>query len=801
MTAGVDPQVADPIGLVVSLVAAIEHGLGADEIRDVVIGIAGGRAKSRRLARALRARPAVLYDGLSPAPRAIADLLTSLRNAGASSISPPRCANCGKELRTYQRQGEHWYCAVCEARTEQCSACSNLRRVATRDRCGRPRCARCPEVDPRDPITWICAQITPLQPDADPEVIADAVRAVASRPSHRQRLARVLEDNPALLTGAGHLAPVPAVLRFIEVLIASGVTGVVRPSCPRCHRAVRIQKPLDGQRVCRNCIAKSRVERCFRCGQAREPAVRDEQGRPLCPTCLVTDPTNLETCVNCGRLRAVSTRSPHGPLCSTCPALPVLVCSICHEAAPCGISRLTGAPWCVTCQRRRARCSGCGEIRPVRSGTLDEPRCECCTVPAFRAGCPTCKGRPRTGQCPRCRLDRRLKELLSGPDGTIPATLQPLGEALASTEPPGTALRWLTRPIVSAYLADVTAGRRQLTHGELDALAQSPTLAHLRSVLVATGTLPSRDEHMARLERLLADLLVAREDPGERQLLQRYALWHLLPRLRRRNNAKFVTYEQLAVVRQQVLSAISFLDWLSGEHLTLATCGQGDLDRWLARSGAVNHHHPGHFIRWAARQRLTRLSFPATRWQGPTGALDHEARWEAARRLLRDDNLHTEDRVAGLLVLLYAQKTTAISQLTTDQLDTDDGIVRLRLGKTPIVLPDELADLVLKLTTDHRGHATTGADSHSPWLFPGGQPGRPISAEQLRQRLKALGIQPRQARNTALFQLATDLPAALLARLLGIDISAAVAWQRISSGDWMTYAADVSRRAHADDRR
>src|SRR6266567_1105477 len=87
---------------------------------------------------------------------------------------------------------------------------------------------------------------------------------------------------------------------------------------------------------------------------------------------------------------------------------------------------------------------------------------------------------------------------------------------------------------------------------------------------------------------------------------------------------------------------------------------------------------------------------------------------------------------------------------------------------------------------------TRGRDWNGP--IPGGQPGRPIRATHLGQRLKDLGIQPGQARSTALFQLATELPAALLARMLGIHIDVAVAWQRASAGDWMTYAADVSRR-------
>jgi len=41
-------------------------------------------------------------------------------------------------------------------------------------------------------------------------------------------------------------------------------------------------------------------------------------------------------------------------------------------------------------------------------------------------------------------------------------------------------------------------------------------------------------------------------------------------------------------------------------------------------------------------------------------------------------------------------------------------------------------------------------------------------------------------------------PAALLARMLGIHIDVAVAWQHASTGDWMTYAADVSRRQQED---
>lgn len=107
-----------------------------------------------------------------------------------------------------------------------------------------------------------------------------------------------------------------------------------------------------------------------------------------------------------------------------------------------------------------------------------------------------------------------------------------------------------------------------------------------------------------------------------------------------------------------------------------------------------------------------------------------------------------------------------------------------------------LGTLVRELVASRHGHATLGDQGTSSWLFPGGQPDRPISAQRLGERLHQLGLRPGQARSTALFGLTAELPAALLVRLLGINISVAVAWQRASAGDWTTYAADYSRRGN-----
>jgi hypothetical protein len=465
------------------------------------------------------------------------------------------------------------------------------------------------------------------------------------------------------------------------------------------------------------------------------------------------------------------------------------------------ISQATGTPWCRACKQRWARCASCGQVAPIRGGTSHEPLCSTCTRPdrEFWRSCPGCgqPGRLHTGRCARCTLHRRLRELLGDDTGAVPPRLQPLYQALAAAERPSTVSAWLDRSAAPAILrsldTSLDAGQ-QLSHQDLDDQPAGKEVEHLRSVLVAIGTLPPRDEQMVRLERWITAIIAEHDDPDQQQLLHRYAVWHLLRRLRRRVDGATATHNQAVVVRQHVKAAVNLLKWLATHGLTLSSARQGDLEAWLASGDAVHRREAGNFVRWAKQQKLTSLDFAATKWDGPTRVIDTEARWAQARWLLHDETVKPEDRVAGLLVLLYAQRPAAISRLTLDHVELREHDVRLRLGREPVMLPEPLADLVRQVAATRRGHAALGQVGTSRWLFPGGQPGRPISSYQLGERLRRLGLRPGQSRSTALFQLATDLPAALLARMLGIHITVAVAWQRASAGDWTSYAAEISRR-------
>jgi hypothetical protein len=794
------PQVLDdPIAVIVDAVLMVEPALERDAVIETVTRVSGGRHKRRLLAQSLVDDPRVLRDGRSPAPRAIGDLLLALRKLGAQMIAPPLCATCGKHLRTLHRRGQDWYCTVCTAAPGPCAACGKTKQLIFRDRQGRWRCAQCPPTESGEPAVMLTALIAGIDPSATETTVAAALAAAATRPGFRRQLAWALEERPELLTGAGAEAPLPSVLRLIDQLVDAGVAGVIRPACPGCGRVIPLHRRIGEAWMCRTCVAHIRAVACADCGAVREPGTRDEQGRPLCPNCLIRDPDNHETCITCGRRRPVCNRTPDGPLCANCRPLAVATCSICGAHGPTLRSKATDKPWCAACAQRWATCSGCNQMRPVRGGTRTEPLCSTCTRPdpAFWRACQDCgqPGRIHLGRCSRCILDQKLRELLGDERGQIRSDLREIYQTLATMPRPHTAAAWLAKSIAPRILREIKDGDKPLTHATLDEMPPGKTVEHLRSVLVAIGTLPRRDEQMARLERWITATIAERADPDERSVLHRYATWHVARRLRARVNGTEATYGQFTAARHNINAAIALLDALTGHGTTLATARQRDLEAWLTDSNAPNRKDAGNFVRWAKRNKLTSLDFAANRWTGPTGVIDTETRRHQARTLLHDENLDPEDRVAGLLVLLYAQRTSTISRLTIGHVTTGPDGVFLRLGDEPVLLPEPLDTLIMRLAATRTGHAAIGASTESDWLFPGGQPGRPISAYRLGERLHALGIRPGQARSSALFQLATDLPAAVLARMLGIHITVAVAWQRASSGDWTTYAAEISRRA------
>ena len=151
--------------------------------------------------------------------------------------------------------------------------------------------------------------------------------------------------------------------------------------------------------------------------------------------------------------------------------------------------------------------------------------------------------------------------------------------------------------------------------------------------------------------------------------------------------------QQAANIRRHVLAAITVLDLLQDRRLTLAALTQTDLDRWASDGRFTYPKETGHFIRWAlARGHACGLTFSEPRWEGPRGPHDTEKRWEDARRLLHDGTLPLPDRVAGLLLLLYAQSAAGIASLTAGHIRDDGTSVTIVLGTAPSPSPNPWPD-------------------------------------------------------------------------------------------------------------
>ena len=203
------------------------------------------------------------------------------------------------------------------------------------------------------------------------------------------------------------------------------------------------------------------------------------------------------------------------------------------------------------------------------------------------------------------------------------------------------------------------------------------------------------------------------------------------------------------------------------------------------------------FLHWAAAgQHAHRLDVPTLgRTPGKAGASGDE-RWSQIARLLHEDTIEITDRVAGALLLLYGQQLTRIAAITLDQVKTVGPQIFLRFGRDDLHIPEPLAGLLQTLIRDGRPYVGVGSPATARWLFPGLQPGRPLTAARLGERLRRHGIRAQTGRRSALTHLAAQLPAAVLADLLGIAPTTAVNWVHDAGGDWNRYAARIAHTSN-----
>lgn len=471
-------------------------------------------------------------------------------------------------------------------------------------------------------------------------------------------------------------------------------------------------------------------------------------------------------------------------------------CECCGAIGPIH-SRRTGIELCRRCYRYPERsCGGCGRIAVIKNRASDSTPDLCARCyPGPRVVCVVCGAeavcrylREGTPTCERCILEKRIRQLVTRSDGEVPEWAEPIERALLSTKNPQTMFVWLRRSEGAQVLRRLVASELPLTHDALDVLGRNKAVAHLRELLVAAGALSWRDPYIARVEASVRRTVAAVDGDGHKYL-ESYVRWRVMPWFRSRSEQGKVTSSSVENTARTVNEIGRFLTWLNEREIRVHACSQSDIELWLS-DGKLTRRLVRDFVKWmTARGYMRDLFVPALAGsRQPASASDEGARWALARRLLHENELDVADRVAGILVLLYAQRVSRIAQLTKKEVtDIEEGMT-IRLGRNPVAVPEDLARLVRRLPQQRRRGSSAYLSDPDHWLFPGGRAGQPVSRSHLSQRLRATGVDIRSARNGALLQLAGEVPPVVLADLLGISISNAVRWVEGASGQWSTYA-------------
>ncbi|WP_037607575.1 hypothetical protein [Streptacidiphilus rugosus] len=825
----------EPVAAITDIVLAVEPTMSQAEAERAVLDVVTRRDYQRELARALTAAPDLLTSGRPEGPRSVERLIRALLAHGARQVVLPRCPRCGNARPLLCRDGDLRICNKCShraaSRNQPCAGCGKPRITAYRDHLGQPWCQYCrpgagtPTDDPLRELVEIVCSIEPGMPQ---QAVIDAISEAIPLLSQIRQTAGALRDAPDLLTGRGAHGS-PRVIALIGALVSRGAANVVAPPCTICGVVKPLRSTLHGLRCCRHCYQLSNQKACADCGQVRSISFRTMEGRLLCRPCSNKQPSAYDDCASCGRRKRIVTRAKGAPLCKTC-YLPVVTCSICNKAKPCYFAD-TDAPRCPNCSRNlatpepctrcgrvrlvRARakdggaicqacgvvreaCGDCGRKRPVSSRTPEgSPLCRNCyeKSPLSYRECTGCGSLERLyhhGLCDSCARAAAVQDLLADADGVVPARLSGLASALLAGEPLA-ALRWTNMPTSRAMLAHLIASREPITHEALDAAPSERAARHLRAILVAHGVLPERDEQLAALERWITRALAEISNPEDRRVVQSFATWHHLRRYRRKSSVKPLTHPQTTQARREITTAISLLTWLSKSDRTLETCTQEHIDHWLDTDRAARPFGRT-FILWATRNRHCRpLTIPVVKPKKGTLFIGQDDRWTLIRRLLHDDEIDLTARVAGLLLLLFAQPLTRIARITPGDITVSAEKVTLTLGREPLELPPPVDQLVLQLR-DLPDLNPRADDRTKRWLFPGISPGTPLSNQALMDRLKPLGIQSRPSRNTTIQELASELPAVVLSKLLGVHITTATRWSRTTGANRTEYAAELSRR-------
>ncbi len=387
--------------------------------------------------------------------------------------------------------------------------------------------------------------------------------------------------------------------------------------------------------------------------------------------------------------------------------------------------------------------------------------------------------------CLDCRYNQCIQKLVSSATGVVHPSLVPLREYMLRTrERQASTIGWFHRKESAARIIQAMAdGEIDITIETLASMPRTPATGYASALLQLSGVIPQTNFERARLEAWEAKLFATVANSAVRRIVKRYAAWVVNPRFP--DDLAHQTGNQISLQhrsKSELRLIIRFLDMADARGFDLSTLPQRMLDEFAADLGGTSRGRLATFLSWSRRQNITALALTYRTRSGSATALA-DTQWRSTiARLLEDETAPVPTRLIGLLAVMFGLPITTSTGVRRDQLLVGENTVRLLLSQDPLNLPPQIAELMRRhLLEVNRRHPT------SEWAFPGRHRGRHLEPLGVTRRLRRMGIRTAAAQTAAALQLARDIPAPVLADLLGWSVERAEDWASAAAHDWTTY--------------
>jgi hypothetical protein len=456
--------------------------------------------------------------------------------------------------------------------------------------------------------------------------------------------------------------------------------------------------------------------------------------------------------------------------------------------------------------RRREECSRCGETRRVffRPGICSE--CLGVDIGGTCAGCGLEDRLHSGGRCERCVLAERAAEAF----GDCGDAGRAVAARLAASPNPRSSLAWLEESPTAEIVIGLLQHGHKPAHEDLDAIPSTKradgkadrrqTIENARMILVSIGILAPRNALAGRYEAWALQVLAKVDQAADRWTLQQFHRHRLLPSVEARCEAGKATQGTVRRAQNQLRAAVELMAWVRPRG-SLARLGRSDIDEWL--TGPSTRHGVREFLLWAICQHLLDLpasAIPLRMPQSPPDVADYQLRADMAHKLLHEEGIPADVRVAGLLVVLYGQHLSRIASIERENVDLESVPPLIKLGENWLELPDPMGRHIAGLLAQGPRRKAQFVEN-ARWLFPGAGAGAGahLSSDRLRVRLAEYGFHARSMRNTVLFQLGASVQPRTLARLLDLHAGTAVDWVNKAGGIYSNYWGRILRDDDAED--